>query len=219
MSPWTRDLGRAAALSAFAAALSMSCTKGSNRAPTTASNAMTIEATPSNGAYGPGDRGGHPLNSPNPQANFANAGAPTPVQNTPRPVNGEKPDVTLNNEAATFVAPRPQMSGTTTQSVEAAQGRSIDNKTAVDEIAAARCAREAECDKIGRSGRYKTQTDCVTDEQRSEFDHIGPQQCSAGIDRDRLDACLSSLRTEDCKGPMGAIQDVSACNASALCAG
>ncbi len=215
MSPWTKDLGRAAVLSTVAAALSMSCTNDSNRTPATANNATMSDRTPSNEAYGPGERGGQALNSQSSQANFANAGAPTPVQNTPR-ASRERPDVTLNNEQATFVAPQPQMNRTATQSVEPAQSRSIDNKTAVDEIAAARCEREAECHKIGGNGRYKTQTDCAVNEQRSEFDDIGPKQCGAGIDRDKLDACVSALRTEDCK--MGAIPDVSACNASALCA-
>ncbi len=217
MSPWTKDLGRAAALSVFAAACSMSCTKGSNRAPTTANNATVSDRTPRDEANGPGDRGGQALNSENPQADFAKAGAPTPVQNTPAPVKRERSDVTLNKEPATFVAPQPQMNGTT-QSAEPAKRRSIDNKTAVDEIAAARCEREAECDKIGRDGRYKTQTDCAVDAQRSEFDDIGPKQCRGGIDRDKLDACVSGLRTQDCKGTMGAIPDLSACNANALCA-
>src|SRR5690348_3092986 len=189
MSHWTKDLSRAAALSAIAAALGVSCTTGSNRAPATASNAMVSDGTPGNGAYGPGDRGDRTLNSPASQANFANAGAPTPVQNTPRHANPEKPDVTVNNEAATFVAPQPQTNGTTTQSVKPAQSQSIDSKTAVREIAAARCEREAECDKIAPNGRYKTQTDCAMHEQRSEFDDIGPHQCRAGIDRERLDAC------------------------------
>jgi hypothetical protein len=218
MSSWTKGLGRAAALSTFAAALSMSCTKSSNRAPTTANNAMVSDRTASDEAYGHADRGGQTANSQSSQANFANAGAPTPVQNTPPPVNREKPEVTVNSEAASFVAPQRQMNGPTPQSVEPAQSRSIDNKTAIDEIAAARCAREAECDKIGRTGRYKTQTDCAVDEQRSEFGDIGPKKCGKGIDRDKLDACVSGLRTEDCKGPMGAIPDLPACNASALCA-
>jgi hypothetical protein len=58
----------------------------------------------------------------------------------------------------------------------------------------------------------------MADEDRGEFDDIGPKQCRAGIDRDKLGACVSQLRTEDCKGPMGAIQGLSACKSSTLCA-
>ena len=95
--------------------------------------------------------------------------------------------------------------------------RIIDNGNAISRIAAARCDREASCNRIGENGNYDTESECTADQSRAERAAIGAKVCPEAVDREKLNACLAAIRTEDCQSSLEDVEQMTVCRSHALC--
>jgi hypothetical protein len=84
----------------------------------------------------------------------------------------------------------------------------LSNDSAAQRIAATRCRRAAECDRVGAGQRYKDQNDCLDTEKGAAV-----RVCSTGVDKTSLDRCLATLENEDCGADLGPVMAVIECRA------
>jgi len=87
-------------------------------------------------------------------------------------------------------------------------------ESAIDQLGAARCEREARCGRLGPEGSYNTRQQCLDADLMSRLDALDPANCPNGIRPDLLGACLEALRTERCDSDSRS----SGCTVQALCA-
>jgi hypothetical protein len=73
----------------------------------------------------------------------------------------------------------------------------IAKADACDSIAEAGCDREARCNRIGE-GRYGSADSCKADMRSRAKQRIAAAPCSNGVDRAKLDDCISALGSERC---------------------
>jgi hypothetical protein len=95
-----------------------------------------------------------------------------------------------------------------TNQQQAAAGRVVDRLTH------ARCEHEQTCNNIGNGRRYATVTVCMDQMRGASANQLTAYNCPRGIDENRLDMCLASLRTGQCGG---FLQSSPGCNDSDLC--
>lgn len=90
--------------------------------------------------------------------------------------------------------------------------------TAVAELAAARCAREARCGNIGSEKDYASQTQCESKLTADMKDELNSYECPSGIVAKEFAECLTAIRKEECSSPLDTIARVVACRESDICA-
>ena len=93
----------------------------------------------------------------------------------------------------------------------------MNNRAAILSIAAARCDREARCDRVGPGEKYDSRRECMVDIKRNERSDLSDDACPGGISPKGLDGCLQSIREEDCKNPLETIGRLNACRTGDLC--
>jgi hypothetical protein len=84
-------------------------------------------------------------------------------------------------------------------------------------LASVRCDRELSCGNVGRSSDYSSRDDCLV----QKLDHVRrtyrAAQCPGGIDKDKLDTCVATIRTTRCEADIGEPEYLTPCGASVLC--
>ncbi|MFO0601733.1 MAG: DUF6184 family natural product biosynthesis lipoprotein [Polyangiales bacterium] len=93
----------------------------------------------------------------------------------------------------------------------------MDFRAALNEIAQARCSREARCNNVGEGRRYMSEQACRTVVVNDFARDLNAAECNAGIDRGELTECMNDIRTEDCNNPLDTLSRVAACRTSDLC--
>ena len=92
-------------------------------------------------------------------------------------------------------------------------------ETAVPELADAECKRQLECERGTSGAEYRTLSECVKHLRRDLALELDPAStCAGGIDRERLERCLATVRGREC-GAASSDQAASAvaCRGSELC--
>jgi len=88
---------------------------------------------------------------------------------------------------------------------------------AVDQLAAAGCDREQNCDNVGYGQTYPSRHACLDKLTLSLQEQLGGY-CAQGFARDGLEKCASALRTDDCGHTLQALVHVDHCSTSIVCA-
>jgi len=96
-------------------------------------------------------------------------------------------------------------------------GGPVDPGSAVARIASARCEREVRCNHVGAQQKYPTRAECVTLMQDDKRDAINEKDCSGGLDKKQVNACLIAIRDESCGNALDTINRLVACRASSIC--
>ena len=94
-----------------------------------------------------------------------------------------------------------------------------ESASASEQLAQARCAREARCNNVGAEKRYSSPEDCLSrvwTEWQGDFD---AQDCRAGFEPGALDRCLTEIRVLECSSPLESLEQIPACQTASLCAG
>lgn len=96
-------------------------------------------------------------------------------------------------------------------------GAALQNDTAIDVLAQARCERESECNDIG-NGPFSTKDECRDAVRQEMQDELSDYACPRGIDKGQLDRCVAEIRDITCHNPMGPLADFPECKPGKLCA-
>ncbi|MFI5302308.1 MAG: DUF6184 family natural product biosynthesis lipoprotein [Polyangiales bacterium] len=88
---------------------------------------------------------------------------------------------------------------------------------AIDEIAAARCQREARCDNVGANRHYVGNDACFTQLKGEGMNELTASACPHGLDGSQLNKCLADIRAEHCENLLDTIGRLSSCSTSSLC--
>lgn len=90
-------------------------------------------------------------------------------------------------------------------------------EAAVPELADVECKRQLECERGTSGAEYRTFSECVKHVRRELALELDPAStCAAGIDRDRLEHCLATVRAREC-GARDEAASAVACRGSELC--
>lgn len=76
--------------------------------------------------------------------------------------------------------------------------RAVAVEIATDDIAEARCAREARCGHIGAGERFFSRRECLETIAKEVVDELDTTHCPDGINASSLDTCLSDTKGESC---------------------
>lgn len=90
-------------------------------------------------------------------------------------------------------------------------------RSEVHALSTARCERESRCNNIGSGRKYESMDECTQKLDARGYDDLGPSQCKSGIRREKLDTCLSAIRTEGCGAPPDTLTRLVSCRSAALC--
>jgi hypothetical protein len=101
----------------------------------------------------------------------------------------------------------------------AAPARAGDVASARESIVAARCDREERCSNIGAGKDYETRDACSSKLDGKTGSDLNTEDCARGVDRPKLSACLSKIRTEDCGNPIDSLSRFAACRTGEICIG
>ncbi len=89
--------------------------------------------------------------------------------------------------------------------------RAVAVEVATDDIAEARCAREARCGHIGAGQSFFTRRECLETIAKEVVDELDTTHCPEGINAASLQTCLSDTRAESCAST------ADHCRASKIC--
>jgi hypothetical protein len=87
----------------------------------------------------------------------------------------------------------------------------------VNQIAEARCAREAKCGNIGVDKEYASTDLCRQKIGIDWSDEISAYDCPAGVVQKELNECLEAIKGEECNSPFDTLGRVVACRSSDIC--
>lgn len=90
--------------------------------------------------------------------------------------------------------------------------------TAVAELSAARCAREARCGNIGSDKDYSSLAQCEGKMTADMQGELNGYECPNGIVAKEFSECVQAIRKESCGSPLDTIERVVACRESDICA-
>ncbi len=93
----------------------------------------------------------------------------------------------------------------------------VNTDGAAARIAAARCAHEAACNRIGEGRRFGTNEACALEYTASARQDLDRRACRTSIESSQLDACVAALRGESCD-PLDTLGRMKVCSPDALCA-
>jgi len=91
---------------------------------------------------------------------------------------------------------------------------------AAEQIAAARCDREARCNDVGPSKEFQNREHCLQVMRKDASDKLADDDCPNGIANRDLQGCLSDIGSENCGGvslPFAKLDSMMACRQSHLC--
>jgi len=91
--------------------------------------------------------------------------------------------------------------------------------SARESIVAARCDREERCANIGAGKDYETRDACSSKLDGKTGSDLNTEDCARGVDKPKLSACLSKIRTEDCGSPIDSLSRFAACRTGEICIG
>jgi hypothetical protein len=104
------------------------------------------------------------------------------------------------------------------ESAMAAESATTEGGSATESIAEARCARESRCDNVGADKKYSSMEDCIIRIRADWKDELSTRECKSGVNETALNACLSSVREEECSSPFDTLERVQACTTGKICA-
>lgn len=93
-----------------------------------------------------------------------------------------------------------------------------ESASASEQLAEARCTREARCNHVGADKRYSSSEDCLTRVWTEWHDDFDAHECKAGLDTAALDRCLTEIRVLECSSALESLEQIPACRAASLCA-
>jgi uncharacterized protein DUF6184 len=99
-----------------------------------------------------------------------------------------------------------------------AESATTEGGSATESIAEARCARESRCDNVGADKKYSSMEDCIIRIRADWKDDLSARECKSGVNETQLNACLNSVREEECSSPFDTLERVTACTAGKICA-
>jgi len=85
----------------------------------------------------------------------------------------------------------------------------VGTDVAVRRMAASRCRRAAECNRVGAGQMYTDNDECL-DRSREEATPVAAS-CTNGIDPRVLDECISSLESQHCDADLGRVTALDYC--------
>jgi uncharacterized protein DUF6184 len=88
---------------------------------------------------------------------------------------------------------------------------------ATAELAEARCSREQRCGGIGDNKSYSSMDDCMSRVRADWKDDLNANECPAGVNSVRLNACLKSVQEEECGHPFETLDRIATCRTGAMC--
>jgi hypothetical protein len=91
-------------------------------------------------------------------------------------------------------------------------------RSAVREIADARCDREQHCENIGPDKKYATRDLCEGEVRNDWSDDLNGFDCPNGIVDAELDKCLLAIREDDCGSVLDALDRFTSCTVADICA-
>jgi hypothetical protein len=92
------------------------------------------------------------------------------------------------------------------------------SRSAVREIADARCDREERCENVGANKKYATRDLCEQSITNDWADDLNGFDCPNGIVDAELEECLTAVRGEDCGSVFDALDRITSCSAADICA-
>jgi hypothetical protein len=98
------------------------------------------------------------------------------------------------------------------------RGPGGETRSAVNNIADARCAREERCNNVGADKKYASDDVCENQIKSDWADDLNAYECPKGVVDNELEECLNAIRNEDCNSPFDTLSRVSACTAGQICA-
>src|ERR1700754_5220558 len=81
---------------------------------------------------------------------------------------------------------------------ETAVERTHSVESAVADIVGARCELEEHCRNVGPGQKFDSQQACESKLQGETAVALNIQDCPGGVERRKLDACISSILAQDC---------------------
>lgn len=100
---------------------------------------------------------------------------------------------------------------------QSAQERDRSVQLGVLDIVDARCDLEERCGNIGARGRFESRSACESKMQGETAITINTADCPRGIERRKLDACVASIRAQDCGSIFDALNRWNACREGQIC--
>lgn len=88
---------------------------------------------------------------------------------------------------------------------------------AVDDIVDARCDLEERCHNVGAGQTYDTRDTCESKMQGTSASEINAKDCPLGVDPKKLEACVASIRAEECGSVFDSLTRWNTCRPGQLC--
>ncbi len=93
-----------------------------------------------------------------------------------------------------------------------------DRQSQIRQLSTARCDREERCKNVGKSRKYDSREQCLQKLDAKNQEDLGPEECTKGIEQEKLSTCLKAIQEEECNSPLDSLSRIVSCRSSALCA-
>jgi hypothetical protein len=80
------------------------------------------------------------------------------------------------------------------------------------------CAREAACNHIGVSARYRSEEACMAEQGALAPSQIARWSCVPAATQAGFEQCLAAVRSERCETPLDRVDALAACRSAPVCA-
>jgi hypothetical protein len=100
---------------------------------------------------------------------------------------------------------------------ETQQERAHSVAAAVADIVDARCELEEHCANIGPGQKFDSRAACGSKMQGETAVTLNTADCPLGVERRKLDACVSSILAQDCGNMFDALSRWNACRDGQIC--
>ena len=97
------------------------------------------------------------------------------------------------------------------------QERSDSVAAGVDAIVATRCDLEQKCSNIAPGQKYNSREACESKLQGTTAAELNIQDCPRGVDCGKLEACLATIRAEECSSVFDSMSRWNACRTGTIC--
>lgn len=197
-----RVLGSTATILLVALGVSTSCSKSSSKEPETPSEEQQRMQEPKAGGDG---------------STAAPSGGEQSMQGEGQPYGGQQYQAQPYQGQEQYQGQQPgqeqyggSVQATIPESSQAARGD-------VHALSTARCEREMRCNNVGSGRKYESMDACTQKLDSRGYEDLGPGECKSGIRKDKLDTCLSAIRSERCGSPLDTLTRLVSCRSAALC--
>lgn len=89
--------------------------------------------------------------------------------------------------------------------------------SAVDDVVDARCDLEERCHNVGAGQTFDSRDTCESKMQGTTANEINAKDCPLGVDPNKLEACLASIRAEECGSVFDSLTRWNTCRPGQLC--